>query len=108
MCDKDPGCMNSKILVLDTNFLDQINRTVKGELKAALGKPFPELRPMFLKHAKEIISHIGCCGGNHVFTTDKVYNDEINVSKVGSALKQGDMEFFGELCSDDSFSDGRI
>jgi hypothetical protein len=105
MCDKDPACFNSKTLVLDTNFLDQVNRTIKEELGSfALGKSFEEQRPIFLARAKKIVENIGRCGGDHVFTSDKVYNDEIDILKLNSALRAGNLGFFDKLCLDEEFS----
>jgi hypothetical protein len=105
MCDKNPHCFNSKTLVLDTNFLDQVNRTIKEELGSfALGKPMEEQRPIFLTQAKKIVENIGRCGGGHIFTSDKVYNDEIDVLKLDSALRAGNLDFFDNLCLDEEFS----
>ena len=105
MCDKNPACFNSKTLVLDTNFLDQINRTIKGELGSfALGKSIEEQRLIFLTRAQEIIKNIGRCGGGHVFTSEKVYDDEIDISKMDSALRTADPEFFDNLCMDAGFA----
>ncbi len=57
MCDKNPDCPNSKTLVLDTNFLDQVNRTIKiGLGSKTLGKPLEKQRPIFLNKAQKIVS----------------------------------------------------
>jgi hypothetical protein len=104
MCDKNPDCFNSKTLVLDTNFLDQVNRTIRAEFGSfALGKSIEEQRPIFLTRAQEIIKNIGRCGGGHVFTSEKVYDDEVDISKMDSALRTADPEFFDNLCMDAGF-----
>lgn len=93
MCDKNPACCNSKILVIDTNFLDQVNRTIRAEIYPyALTKSIEEQRPIFLTRAQEIIKNIGQCGGDNVFTSEKVYDDEIDISKIDSALRTADPE----------------
>ena len=105
MCEKNPDCFNSKTLVLDTNFLNQVNRTVKEELGSiALAKPIEEQRPIFLIRARKIVENIARCGGGHVFTSEKVYNDEMDISKLDSALRAADLDFFDNLCMDDKFS----
>jgi len=105
MCEKNPDCFNSKTLVLDTNFLDQINRTIKEELGSiALGKSIEQQRHIFLKRAKIIIEKIGRCGSGHVFMSEKVYEEEIDISKLDSALRSADLDFFDKLCLDEGFS----
>ncbi|MBW1928888.1 MAG: hypothetical protein JRH08_12135 [Deltaproteobacteria bacterium] len=101
MCEKNPDCFNSKTLVLDTNFLDQVNRTIRAELGSkTLGKPFEEQRPIFITRAQKIVENMGRCGGGQVFTSDKVYDDEIDISKLNSALRTADPDFFDNLCMD--------
>jgi len=105
MCVKNPTCINSKTLVLDTNFLDQVNRTITEELaKFALVKPIQELKQTFLTKAQKILQNIGLCGSDKVFTSEKVYDDEIDISKMNSALRTGDSEFFDRLCMDAGFT----
>jgi hypothetical protein len=104
MCEKNPDCFNSKTLVLDTNFLDQVNRTIRAELGSeTLGKSFEEQRPSFLIRAQKIVANIGRCGGGHVYTSEEVYDDEIDISKLNSALRTADPEFFDKLCMDAGF-----
>jgi hypothetical protein len=104
MCDKKPDCFNSKTLVLDTNFLDQVNRTVRGELGSdTLGRTVEEQRPIFLTRVQRIIANLGHCGGDHIFTSEKVYDDEIDISKLNSVLRTADPEFFDNLCMDAKF-----
>src|SRR4030042_4420274 len=98
MCDKKLDCFNSKTLVLDTNFLDQINRTVRVERGSdAWGRRIEEQRPIFLTKAQKIVENIGRCGGRDIFTSEKVYDDEIDISKLDSALRTADPEFFDNL-----------
>ncbi len=104
MCDKDPNCLNSKILILDTNFLDQINRTVRVELSATSGQSVEHQRPGFLTRVQNIVENIAHCGRGHVFTSETVYGDEIDISKLDSALRTADPEFFGNLCMDVEFT----
>ncbi len=104
MCDKNPDCLNSKILVLNTNFLAQINRAVKQEIASyVLGKPLNEQGIFFLEKIQDIFNSIRHCGDDLIFTSDKVFNDEIDVTKLGSALRREDMSFFDRLCMENEF-----
>lgn len=86
MCDKNPGCSNSKNLVLDTNFLDQAHRTIIPEIYSyGSRKSIEEQSSIFLTRAQEIIKKIGRCGDGHVFTSENIYGDEIDISKMDSA-----------------------
>jgi len=103
MCEKDPGCFNSKTLVLDTNFFDQINRTVNGEIHPyTLGKSADEQGRIFLKEVHKVLGNIAQCGGGRVYTSAKVYHDEIDITKLDSALRTAD-EAFDRFCMEEEF-----
>lgn len=104
MCNRDPNCLNSKILVLDTNFLDQVNRTIRREIAdTELGQPVNELAPVFLRRIPRVLDSVLQCGTNEVFTSEIVYDMEIDINKLDSVLRTADMDFFDVLCRDEAF-----
>ncbi len=105
MCDKDPNCLNSRKIVLDTNFLDQINRTIKEDIAFyMLGKTIDEQRRRFVEEFKKILGCVEKCGSGQLFTSEKVYNDEIDIKKSDSDLRKADMNFINGLCREEEFS----
>jgi len=105
MCDLDPNCLNSKTLILDTNFLDQINRIVQEEIaSSALEKSIEEKRGIFLATIIKILENISRCSNNEVFTSTKVYDDEIDITNLNSALRTAEADFFNTLCLEEEFT----
>jgi hypothetical protein len=105
MCEKDPDCINSGTLILDTNFLDQVNRIVKEEMASyALEKSVDEQRQIFLKKTRKLLDYVGHCGNDQVFTSAKVYLDEIDITKIESALRTANTNFFDKLCMEEEFN----
>lgn len=105
MCERNPHCLNSRTLVLDTNFLDQVNRTIREEIaSSAPGRSFDEHRPIFLNMIRRITENIGHCGGGLVYTTSKVYDNEIDITMIDSALRMADVDFFDQLCMNPEFT----
>jgi hypothetical protein len=69
----------------------------------ALAREIEEQREIFAGHMRNIMSALGYCAGNRVFTSTTVYFGEIDVTELDSALRVASEDFFEILCREDNF-----
>src|SRR2546425_1850735 len=89
-------------VILNTNVLHHLNRVLR-KCVPSIGLSLEEVRVRFIAALDGLLAGLSCHGRYTLYTSDMVYETEVDPRNHNSVLRTEDPEFFGRLCEDERF-----